>query len=111
VHKKYAHNSELLQHVMNPSLKVDDRFAAWIAVTSTGRVMNGLLDSQTDEAVVLRTADRQLVSLARSEIEELQKTPRSLMPDGVLADLTAQEAADLIAFIRAQPVTEAPASP
>ena len=100
VHKKYMHDSELLQHIVAPSLKIDDKFAAWIIVTIDGRVLTGLIDSQSDKEVVLRTADRTLVTIARSDIEEMQKSTKSLMPDGVLADLTADEAADLLAFIR-----------
>ncbi len=100
IHKKYPHDSELLQHVMNPSMKVDDKFAAWIAVTLDGRMVNGLMERESGELVVLRTAERQLVELRRSELDELQKSPKSLMPDAVLSDLTAQEAADLLAFIR-----------
>ena len=45
-------------------------------------------------------ADRQLVTVAKKDIEEMQKSARSLMPDGVLADLTAAEAADLLAFVK-----------
>jgi hypothetical protein len=62
-------------------------------------VLTGLLEKQTDTEVVLRAADRQLISIAKSDIEEMQKSSRSLMPDGVLADLTAAEAADLLAFV------------
>ena len=94
------HTSELLQHIMLPSQKIDDKFAAWMAVTTDGRVLNGLKESQSDEQIVLRMADRQLVTIAKSDIEELLKSQKSLMPDGVLADLTAEEAADLLAFIR-----------
>lgn len=110
IHRQYAGNAELLQHVLNPSLKVDERFAAWVAVTRDGRIHSGLLDSRTEQQIVLRTADRQRLTLSRSDLEELQKSDRSLMPDGVLADLTAQEAADLLAYIRAT-ATDSAASP
>jgi cytochrome c1 len=40
------------------------------------------------------------VRIAREHIEEMIKSDKSLMPDGVLGDLTAQEAADLIAYLR-----------
>ena len=94
------HTSELLQHIVQPSQKIDDKFAAWTVVTNDGRVLNGLIESQSASQVVLRMADRQLVSIAVIDIEERQKSTRSLMPDGVFADLTAQEAADLLVFIR-----------
>ncbi len=100
ISKKYEHSSELLQHVVEPSLKIDDKYAAWTVVTADGKVLNGLMESQSESHVVLRTADRQSVSILKSEIEEMSKSAKSLMPDGVLADLTADEAADLLSFIR-----------
>lgn len=101
ISKKYTHDSELLQHVVSPSLKIDDKFAAWIAALKDGRVVSGLLQSESSAEIVLRTTDARSIMIPRAEIEELQKSSRSLMPDNVLADLTAQEAADLLAFIRA----------
>jgi putative heme-binding domain-containing protein len=106
INRKYMHTSELLQHIVQPSQKIDDKFAAWTVVTNDGRVLNGLMESQSASQVVLRMADRQLVAIAAADIDELQKSTRSLMPDGVFADLTAQEAADLLVFIRS--ITEVP---
>jgi putative heme-binding domain-containing protein len=100
ISKKYQHESEMLQHILQPSLKVDEKFAAWAVVTIDGKVLTGLLEKQTDTEVVLRAADRQLVTVAKKDIEEMQKSARSLMPDGVLADLTAAEAADLLAYVK-----------
>ena len=100
VAKKYPFRSELLQHIMKPSEKVDEKFATWIFLTSSGKVLNGLKQQQTDDGVTLRTADGKTVTVPHDDIEEQQKSRTSLMPEGVLADLTAQEAADLIAFIQ-----------
>ena len=111
ISRKYVHMSELLQHIVQPSQKIDDKFATWTAVINDGRVLNGLMESQSDERVILKLADRQQVTIARSDIEELQKSTKSLMPDGVLADLTADEAADLLAFIRSVVSSSLPVNP
>ena len=100
VNKKYERRNEFLQHVLQPSLKVDEKFAAYAVITNSGQVITGLLAKQTDASVTLKTPDRGMVTIPQSEIEEIKKSPRSLMPNGVLADLTAQEAADLLAFLR-----------
>jgi putative heme-binding domain-containing protein len=100
ISRKYPRPEELLQHIVQPSLKVDERFAAWTAVTTDGQVYNGLLIKESPEEVILRQADGRNMTLKRAALEEFQRSSRSLMPDGVLADLTAAEAADLLAFIR-----------
>ena len=100
VSKKYPRRTELLQHMMRPSEKVDDKFVTWIVVTNDGRVLTGLKQTESGASFTLRTADGKTVSVRNADIEEQQKSRTSLMPEGVLADLTAQEAADLVAFIQ-----------
>lgn len=99
INKKYKSRSEILQHVINPSLKIDEPLAAYIVVMASGKVVTGLIAEQTDETVVIQTAERKLIRIPRTEIEQKKKSPKSLMPDQILSDLTAQEAADLLEFI------------
>jgi hypothetical protein len=49
--------------------------------------------------VVLRDGQNNEVILASKDVEELRPSRASLMPEGQLADLTAQEAADLIEYL------------
>ncbi|MCA9124353.1 MAG: PQQ-dependent sugar dehydrogenase [Planctomycetaceae bacterium] len=106
INKKYKQRGELLQHVLRPSLKIDEPMAAYRLLTRHGQVFVGLLVEKSDEAVVLKTAERKLIRVPGAEIEELQKSLSSLMPDRILSDLTAQEAADLIEYIRSVGVAE-----
>jgi hypothetical protein len=48
---------------------------------------------------VLRDAQNKEVALAADDIQQLRPSQRSLMPDGQMAGLTAQEAADLLAYV------------
>ena len=100
IRKKYKQPGELLQQILKPSLKVEEKFAMWIVITDKGQVHSGLIVSQSDEEVVLKTAERKTVRIPKSKIDELKKSPNSLMPEGVLSDLTEQEAADLLAWLR-----------
>ena len=101
IRKKYTRRSEMLTHILKPSLKVDEKFVTWNVVTSEGKVQNGLLIRQDDAEVTLKTAERKTVHIAKSDIDILQKSPQSLMPEGILSDQTAQEAADLLAWFAA----------
>ncbi len=46
--------------------------------------------------------EMEVVYAKPANVEEIRKGDKSLMPDNVLGDLTAQEAADLLAYIRSQ---------
>ena len=48
---------------------------------------------------MLRDAKGKEIILAAKDVEELRPSRASLMPEGQLAGLTAQEAADLIEYL------------
>ncbi|HEX4129797.1 MAG TPA: PQQ-dependent sugar dehydrogenase [Pirellulales bacterium] len=106
--KKYPRAADLLQHALQPSLKIDEPFVAYTVVIDDGRVVSGLIVEQSDREVAIKTVERQVVRIDRKHIEALRKSERSLMPDRVLSDLTAQEAADLLEYIRSQVTPPSP---
>ena len=111
INKKYPRAAELLLHVLQPSQKIDEPFAAYVVVTADGRLLSGLMVDKNEKQIVLKTAEKQTVALPRDDIEELRRSEKSLMPEGMLSDLTAQEAADLIEYIRAAGAKQASPAP
>ncbi len=99
VAKKHKTPADLLTHILKPSQKIDEKFAAWIVVTDDGRVFTGLKVKETQESVTLKAANGQTTEVLLKNVDAMQRSKASLMPNGVLSDLTAQEAADLLAFI------------
>ena len=99
INKKYKNRGEKLQHILKPSLKIDESLAAYIIITVSGKFMTGLIVEKTDDAIVIQTAERKTIRIPRKEIDVLRKSSKSLMPDQILSDLTAQEAADLLEYI------------
>jgi putative heme-binding domain-containing protein len=100
INKKYPTRSDLIIHVLRPSQKIDDPFAAYQVATTDGRQLSGLLVEKNDRQIVLKTVEKQTLAIDRDDIDEMVRSEKSLMPDGVLSDLTAQEAADLLEYIR-----------
>jgi putative heme-binding domain-containing protein len=91
--------AEILEGILDPSRKVDPKFATYILETKSGRVLSGLLVKKDTDEVVLRDSQGKESRTQLVEVEDLQPTTRSLMPDGLLKDATAQEAADLLQFL------------
>ena len=110
INRKYPRRSDFLQQILQPSLKIEEKFRARVIVTIAGRLHTGLLARESPREIVLRTAEKKTLTIARDDIDELQTSPRSLMPEFLLSDLTAQQAADLMAYLRslgaAPPPTE-----
>ncbi|MBI82351.1 MAG: hypothetical protein CMJ81_04070 [Planctomycetaceae bacterium] len=96
-------SDQILENLLNPSKKIDEKFEAYTIVTFAGQIFAGLLEERTDDFVTLKQAGGKQVRIASEDIDELIRQNKSLMPDQVLKDLTAQQAADLLAFLQTLP--------
>ncbi|QEH32234.1 Soluble aldose sugar dehydrogenase YliI precursor [Aquisphaera giovannonii] len=90
---------DLLQSLLEPSRRIEPQYAAYAVATHDGRSLAGLLVRRDEAGVVLRDPQGKDVAIAAADIDEMRPSRSSLMPDGQLADLTAQEAADLLAYL------------
>jgi hypothetical protein len=57
-----------------------------------------MLDSETDSAVVIRTAEKTIV-VPKAEIEERRRSDQSIMPTGLLDNLSEVETIELFIFL------------
>ncbi len=90
--------ANLMRHLVEPSWAIDPK---WVTVTvecHDGRVISGLKETMNDGIVKIRDGKGETV-LKPSEIERVSTGPVSLMPAGLLRDLTAEQAADLLAYL------------
>jgi putative heme-binding domain-containing protein len=92
--------ASLLQSILDPSATVEAKYLNYIAISEDGRSFAGMIASETGSSITLVAAEGRLQSLLRSEIDTLHSSGKSLMPDGLEKDLTAQDISDLIAFVR-----------
>jgi putative heme-binding domain-containing protein len=96
---KLRPREDLLESILEPSRRIEPKYAAYVAFTTDGRAVTGLILKRDDKEVVLRDAQNKEVVLAANKLEDLRPSRTSLMPDGQLAGLTAQEAADLLEYL------------
>jgi putative membrane-bound dehydrogenase-like protein len=91
---------DLLESVVFPSASFVRGYEPFGVVTKTGKSHSGILKRQTAEAIYLVTTDRAEVRIPRSEIDVLEPSKVSIMPQGLDAQLSHQELGDLIAFLQ-----------
>ena len=90
----------LLLAILDPSAAVEGKYLNYVAVTTAGRSLTGILATETGSSITLLAAEGKSESVLRDEIEELRSTSKSLMPDGLEKDLSQQDIADLIEYVR-----------
>ncbi|HVR86320.1 MAG TPA: PQQ-dependent sugar dehydrogenase [Planctomycetota bacterium] len=89
---------QILESILEPSKVIDPKYTAYIVQTTGGEILNGILISRTDTELVLRNAEKEM-RLPADKVQRMMAQNTSLMPEGLLQHLTAQEAADLISFL------------
>ena len=86
--------------VAEPSREMDSKYEQHQIRTQDGRVVVGILVSANQDAIVLRTAQNETLSVERSEVDQWKTTGKSLMPDGLMKEFSPENFNDLIAFLR-----------
>jgi putative heme-binding domain-containing protein len=92
-------SAQLLTDVLDPNRAIDANFVSYTALTNAGLAHAGIISSETDSGVVLLTAEGQTVTVLRDELESLTGG-KSLMPEGLEQQISVQQMADLLAFLK-----------
>jgi putative heme-binding domain-containing protein len=90
---------QLLSNVFDPSLVIGPAYQATTIATSDGRVLTGLVVEDSPQRVVLKLQGGKIETIAKSDVEESKLSPLSMMPEGLEAQITPKELADLFAYI------------
>jgi putative heme-binding domain-containing protein len=89
----------LLIDILDPSRSVEGNFRVYTVVTGDGRVLNGLLASETRTSVELIDAEAKKHVLLREDIEQLTVSPKSLMPEGFEKQMSEKDLVNLLEFL------------
>jgi putative heme-binding domain-containing protein len=96
--KKYE-RAALLETILEPSKAISHEFVPFLIETDDGRVYVGHVVSKDDKQVILKDAQSKTIRIPQDNIASLTEQRTSLMPELVLRDVTAQDAADLLAYM------------
>ncbi|MGQ0635626.1 MAG: PQQ-dependent sugar dehydrogenase [Planctomycetaceae bacterium] len=98
VGKKYP-REKLLENILDPSRTIEPKYATWLVETTSGRVISGLLVRKDGNEIVVKDAQNKEHRFATSEVEGTYQQQKSMMPDLLIKDFTAQQVADLLAYL------------
>jgi putative membrane-bound dehydrogenase-like protein len=98
---KVRSERDLLEAVAFPSASFVRSYEPVVVATRDGKVYNGVLRSDAADEVVLATGATEEARITRADIEEMRPGTVSVMPAGLDRQLTPQELADLVAFLKA----------
>jgi len=102
---------DLFTAIVAPSRDVSARYQTTIVETAQGKSYSGMVVYESVEGVVIRNATNQTFRLEAKDIVDRVKSPVSLMPNGLLKDLSPADYADLYAYLRSLTPTMATTVP
>ncbi len=94
----------ILRSLLQPSKDIDEKYQSQIFELESGKVVTGMVVEETTDAVKIvidPLAKGEPSVIQKSEIDNLIKSPVSLMPQGLLDRLSREEILDLIAYVYA----------
>ena len=89
----------ILVNVMDPNREVNPQYLQYNVLTIGGRVISGMIVSETANSLTLTVGEGQRHVIANDQIERIKNTQRSIMPEGFETSITPQGMADLIEFL------------
>jgi len=85
--------------ILDPSAGISHNFETYTLLLADGTVQNGILVSQTDADIQIKTAEAIVKKFPLAEVSEYKKSTVSLMPADLQKALTAQNLVDVVEYL------------
>ena len=97
----------VLRNLIDPSAEIDEAYKLTTVVTADGRLLSGFIVKQDDRWLEIRTQDAE-VRLDMKDVDEIVTSKVSMMPEGMLRNLSDQDFRDLLTYLATDEQVELP---
>jgi putative membrane-bound dehydrogenase-like protein len=94
--------SYLLTNILEPNAVIQDEYKMVVVTTRDGRTLMGNVVSERDRQLIIKVVGQDRVIVNKSEIQSREETPNSMMPPGLIKNLTDKEVIDLVSFLQSK---------
>ena len=94
---------ELIVAIFDPNRALEQRYISYTVVLKNNNELAGVITTETETSVTVRTALGTEETLLRKDIQSITGGGLSLMPEGLEAALMPKDLADLLAFLKSNP--------
>lgn len=91
---------KIMESMIDPNKEIKEGYQSFIATTKKGLTYTGLKIVDTPTEIVLKDAQAKEIRLQKKELDELEPSKQSLMPDNVISQLSFDQFIDLVAFLK-----------
>src|SRR5262249_46712136 len=100
-----------LESIVQPSKTISDQYEAVNIALTNGKVVTGRIVNLNNDTLNINPDmfdPNNMIPVRRDQIEEMKRSPVSLMPEALLNSLNRDEALDLMAYLLSRGNREAP---
>lgn len=97
---------EIIESILYPAHVVSDQYSSKKVLTLDGKIYVGMVSEQSDGTLVVRDARNNTTMIAADDVDQIQPSTSSIMPSGLIDELTLQEIRDLMAYLGVIPSAE-----
>jgi putative heme-binding domain-containing protein len=108
VAKRYT-RKEVLESILYPSHVISDQYRTHRVLTVAGKVVTGMVSENANGSITVRDSELVEHVIAEQDIEQMEPSKISMMPSGLLDNLTAAQIRDMLTFMGFVP--EQPSQP
>jgi putative membrane-bound dehydrogenase-like protein len=90
----------LLMHILMPNQTVDPAYTNYVVRTTDGDILTGVIASESPTSVTLRRGQGVEDTILRANITEMYSSNVSIMPQELEQNVTRQELADLLEYLK-----------
>jgi putative heme-binding domain-containing protein len=94
----------LLLQILIPNQEMVPGFTNYLIETKGGEILTGIVAAESPTSLTLKWSGGEEVTLLRENILEMRSTQLSLMPQNLENNVTKQEMADLLAYLKGEGV-------
>ena len=92
--------ADLLIAILDPNREAQPNYNTYSVRTQDGKIFTGVIAAESANSITLRRAEGKDEVILRTNIEQLVANGISLMPEGLEKDVSRQDLADVIAFVK-----------
>lgn len=96
---KLKTREKILSSIIDPSAEIEEKYRAVTVLTSDGQTRVGRVLSRESDRLTLQDAEGKQIDIAVDGIELEKAITNSLMPQQLLSQLTAEQAANLVSYL------------
>lgn len=103
---RFREYASVYKDITDPNATINPDFVSFVIETEAGQVLTGVVVEDTKDHILLAGSTGAAVEMNKDQIAEMKASKVSLMPEGLIKDLSPEAVKDLLTYLMVSEPTE-----